>query len=170
MKPRQEEVPQGLVEVVKVNRCATVVKGGRRFSFSALVVVGNENGEVGIGFGKANEVPPAVQKATKDAQKNMVKVDVLRDTIPHESIGYYGSTKVFMKPAAPGTGVIAGTSVRAVLKAVGIKNILTKSYGSTNPINVTKATLDGLKRLRSKERTMALRGIKLNQQPPIVTQ
>ena len=147
--------------VVKINRCATVVKGGRRFSFSALVVVGNQNGRVGIGFGKANEVPQAVQKAVKDAHKNMVIVSTCKDTVPHRIVGRYGATKVLMIPAPPGRGVIAGAAVRAVLEAVGIKDVLTKAYGSTNPINLTKATLTGLLQMRTKEQVMALRGVEI---------
>ena len=147
--------------VVKINRCATVVKGGRRFSFSALVVIGNQNGNVGIGFGKANEVPQAVQKAVKDAKKNLHTVSLNKDTISHEIIGRYRAAKVFMKPAPPGTGVIAGAAVRAVAEAVGVKEILTKSYGSTNPINLTKATLDGLMKLRTKKEVMRLREVTL---------
>lgn len=165
--PKQEEINQEFVEfVVKINRCATVVKGGRRFGFSALVVVGNKKGQVGIGFGKANEVPPAVKKAVKDAHKNMVNVDIVHETIPHEIAGTFGATKVFLKPAAPGTGVIAGASVRAVVKAAGVQNILSKAHGSNNPINVTKATLDALLKIRSREKTMKLRGkFKANPQP-----
>lgn len=160
--PKEEEITQEFAEnVVKINRCATVVKGGRRFSFSALVVVGNRKGQVGIGFGKANEVPPSVQKAIKDAHKNLVEVDIHGDTIPHEIMGRYGATKVFMKPACPGTGVIAGTAVRAVVEAAGVKNILTKAYGSTNPVNLTKAALEGLKKLRSKQKIMRLRGVEI---------
>lgn len=147
--------------VVKVNRCSTVVKGGRRFSFSALVAVGNKKGKVGVGFGKANEVPPCVQKAIKDARKSTISASVVGDTIPHEVIGRYGATKVFMKPASQGTGVIAGASVRAVVEAAGIKNILTKAYGSKNPMNLTKATLNGLQKLRTKAQVQALRGVKL---------
>ncbi|NUM34067.1 MAG: 30S ribosomal protein S5 [Candidatus Brocadiae bacterium] len=160
--PREEEIQQDYVEyVVKINRCATVVKGGRRFSFSALVVVGNKNGKVGIGFGKANEVPPAVQKAVKDAKKNSVKLDLCGDTIAHEVIGKFGATEVFMKPAAPGTGVIAGAAVRAIAEAAGIKNILSKAYGSTNPVNLTKAALKGLQSIRSKEQLRRLRGVEI---------
>lgn len=147
--------------VVKINRCSTVVKGGRRFSFSSLVVVGNKNGKVGIGFGKANEVPPCVQKASKDAQKQLKEVCLKGDTIPHEVVGKYRATKVFLKPASAGTGVIAGSSVRAVVEAAGVKNILTKVYGSTNPINVTKATLNGLMKIRRKEDVEMLRGVKI---------
>lgn len=159
----QQEVTQEYAEyVVKINRCATVVKGGRRFSFSALVVVGDRNGSVGIGFGKANEVPPAVQKALKDARRNMVKVPTVGETIPHEISSTYRATKIFMRPAAPGTGVIAGGSVRAIVEAAGIKNILTKVYGSTNPVNLTKATLQGLLQLRTKEEVEKLRGVKIS--------
>lgn len=160
--PKEEEIKTEFTEfVVKINRCATVVKGGRRFSFSALVVVGNENGQVGIGFGKANEVPPAVQKAAKDGHKNMHTVDILGTTIPHAVIGHSGATKVFMKPAPPGTGVIAGASVRAVVKSAGIHNIYTKAYGSTNPINLTKAALDALMKLGNKEKISRLRGVNI---------
>lgn len=158
--PRQEEIKDEYGEyVVKINRCATVVKGGRRFSFSALVVVGDHKGKVGIGFGKANEVPPAVQKAIKDARKNFQYVSLKGDTIPHEVIGRYNAARVFMKPAKPGTGVIAGASVRAVVEAAGVKNILTKVYGSTNPINLTKAALNGLQQLRTRQEVMSLRGV-----------
>ena len=157
-KPENKEFSE---YVVKINRCATVVKGGRRFSFSALVVVGNKKGTVGIGFGKAKEVPLAVQKAMQDARKELNKVFLTGDTIPHEIIGRFGAAKVFMKPAKPGTGVIAGASVRAVVEAAGIKNILTKAFGTTNPVNLTKATLDGLKRLRDKNEVMRLRGVEI---------
>lgn len=162
MKPPREEEIQDYVEyVVKINRCATVVKGGRRFSFSALVVVGNKNGKVGIGFGKANEVPPAVQKAVKDAKKNSVTLNLCGDTIAHEIIGKFGASEVFLKPAAPGTGVIAGAAVRAIAEAAGIKNILSKAYGSTNPVNLTKAALNGLQNISSKEQLGRLRGVEI---------
>jgi small subunit ribosomal protein S5 len=147
--------------VVKINRCATVVKGGRRFSFSALVVLGDRSGSVGYGFGKANEVPPSVEKAIKDAKKSMVKVPLKGTTIPHQSIGEYRSSKVFMAPAADGTGVIAGSSVRAVVECAGVKNILTKVYGSTNPLNVVKAAINCLKNLRDREEVIRLRGVSL---------
>src|SRR5688572_17021203 len=127
--------------VVKIRRCAAVVKGGRRFSFNALVVVGDKNGRVGWGYGKANEVPPAVEKAVKDAQRSMVKVTVKNQTIPHRVVGKFGSTRVVMVPAGPGTGVKAGPGVRAVLEACGIHNILTKAHGSTNQMNLVKATI-----------------------------
>lgn len=147
--------------VVKINRCATVVKGGRRFSFSALVVIGDRSGNVGVGFGKANEVPPSVEKAIKDAKKNLLKVPMKGTTIPHQIKGKYRSSMVFMAPAADGTGVIAGSAVRAVVECAGVKNILTKVYGSTNPINVVKAAIRGLESLRNRETVARLRGIEL---------
>ena len=146
--------------VVKVNRCAKVVKGGRRFSFSALVVLGNKAGRVGVGFGKAKEVPSAVEKAVKDARKNLDVVHLNNNTIHHAVTGRYESTTVRLIPAAPGTGIIAGASVRAVVEASGIKDLLTKAYGSTNPVNLVKATLQGLTSIRSREEMESLRGVK----------
>ncbi len=152
----------GLEErVVKIRRCAAVVKGGRRFSFNALVVVGDRQGRVGWGYGKANEVPPAVEKAVKDAQRSMVRVSLKGATIPHRVVGKFGSTKVILVPAGPGTGVKAGPGVRAVLEACGVHNILTKAHGSTNQINLVKATIAGLRRLRTKEEVERLRGVKV---------
>lgn len=151
-----------LVEkVVKVNRCTTVVKGGKRFSFSALVVVGDQNGVVGYGFGKAKEVPFAVEKAVKDARKRLVRVPLLGKTIPHAVRGRYGATQTYLQPAAPGTGVTAGPAVRAVLEAAGVHDILTKNYGSTNPVNVVRATMDGLFQLRLQNQVESLRGVTL---------
>ncbi|MBI4612159.1 MAG: 30S ribosomal protein S5 [Planctomycetes bacterium] len=147
--------------VVKINRCASVQKGGRRFSFAALAVVGDERGRVGVGYGKANEVPPAVNKALKEARDSMVKISILGDTIPHEIVGEFSASKVVLKPAAPGTGVIAGQSVRAVLDACGVRNILSKAYGNTNPINLVKATMTALRALRTKEEVAALRGVQI---------
>ncbi|NQT85836.1 30S ribosomal protein S5 [bacterium] len=145
--------------VVKIFRCSTVVKGGRRFSFAALVVVGDRKGQVSYGYGKANEVPAAVEKALKAARIELVKVRLKGDTIPHTVIGKFGSTRVLLRPAGAGTGVIAGAPVRAVVDAVGIKNILTKSFGARNPKNVVKATINGLRSLRDKAEVERLRGV-----------
>ncbi|MGE4234519.1 MAG: 30S ribosomal protein S5 [Bacteriovoracia bacterium] len=137
--------------VVHINRCAKVVKGGRRFSFAAIVVVGDKKGQVGVGLGKAGEVPEAIKKATKQAHKNMMKVSLSGTTIPHEVLGKFGSARVLMKPAKEGSGVIASSSVRAILECAGVQNILTKSLRRDNPHNVVKATLEGLRALRSFE-------------------
>ncbi len=145
--------------VVKIFRCSKVVKGGRRFSFAALVVVGNRNGTIGVGYGKAKEVPLSVEKAVKDAKKSMHDVSLLGTTIPHKITGKYRATKIIMVPAKPGTGVIAGSSARAVLEYAGVQDILTKVVGSTSAKNVVKATLDGLLKLKSKELVESLRGV-----------
>ncbi|MEY4614835.1 30S ribosomal protein S5 [bacterium] len=160
-EPKQEELQD---RVIKIRRSATVVKGGRRFSFNALVVVGDTRGKVAVGYGKAKEVPPAVEKATKDAQgaiKRSRRVSLRGDTIPHRVIGRFGASRVIMVPAGPGTGVKAGAGVRDVLEVCGVKNILTKVHGSTNPINLVKATIDGLQQLRSRSEVAMLRGVTL---------
>ncbi len=159
-------------KVVFINRCAKVVKGGRRFSFSALIVSGNHNGRVGIGFGKANEVSEAIRKATESAKKRMVDVAIHENTIPHEVLGQFGGGRVLLKPASPGTGVIAGGGVRAVIEAAGIRDVLAKSLGSSNPANVVKATLDALTTLRPKSAIFKIRGkaIAAKSAVPVATQ
>src|SRR6266498_1549475 len=161
----REQRQDGMEErVVKIRRCAAVVKGGRRFSFNALVVVGDRRGRVTWGYGKANEVPPAVEKASLDAQKRLkgqAKIQMKGETIPHRVIGRFGGSRVILVPAGPGTGVKAGPGVRDVLEACGIHNILTKTHGSTNPINLVKATIEGLLMLRTREEVARLRGVSL---------
>jgi small subunit ribosomal protein S5 len=161
----RETRPDALEDrVVQIRRCAAVVKGGRRFSFNALVVVGDKHGRVACGYGKANEVPPAVEKATKDAQeamKRQKKIQLKGETIPHRVIGRFGGSRVILVPAGPGTGVKAGRGVRDVLEVCGIHNILTKTHGSTNPINLVKATIQGLLTLRTREEVARLRGVTL---------
>ncbi|MEK6239717.1 MAG: 30S ribosomal protein S5 [Planctomycetales bacterium] len=155
--------PGELVDrVVKIRRCAAVVKGGRRFSFNALVVVGDGKGRVGWGYGKANEVPPSVEKAVKDAQRKLITVPMDGGTIPHQVKGRFGAAKVVLVPAQPGTGVIAGDSVRAVCVSAGIQDILTKSFGSHTPSNLVKATIQALSSLRSKQEVERLRGVTLS--------
>lgn len=146
---------------MQIRRCACVVKGGRRFSFTALVVVGDNNGRVGWGYGKAVEVPLAVDKAQKSAGRNMMRVPVVETTIPHQVIGRYRSSRVLLLPASAGTGIIAGESVRAVMEKAGIADILTKSFGSNNPINLVKATFNGLQQLRTRDDVARLRGVEL---------
>lgn len=157
--PRFEKQESDLQEnVVFINRVAKVVKGGRRFSFAAVVVVGDGKGRVGAGLGKAAEVPEAIRKGVEDAKKNMINVALKNGTIPHESLGIYGAGKVIMRPAAEGTGIKAGGPVRAVLALAGVRNVLTKSLGSSNPINMVKATLDGMEKLENVQTVAALRG------------
>ncbi len=148
--------------VVKIYRCATVVKGGRRFSFAALVVVGDRAGHVGWGYGKANEVPLAVEKAMKEARKSLKTVTLSGNTIPHKIVGRFGASSIILLPAREGTGVIAGASARAVLELAGVQDVLTKIQGSTSPKNVVKATFDGLSKLRSLQQVQELRGVTLD--------
>lgn len=155
---RMEQVSEFKEKLVAVNRVTKVVKGGRNFRFSALVVVGDENGRVGAGMGKAAEISEAIRKGTEDAKKHLVSVPLLDTSIPHEVIGRFGTSKVVLLPAPEGTGVIAGGAARAVLELAGVKNIRTKSYGSSNKINTVKATIEGLKMLRSAEQVAKMRG------------
>lgn len=152
-----EEAPEFTEKVVHINRCAKVVKGGRRFSFSALVVVGNQKGEVGVGYGKAKEVPECIRKGTEQAKKNLVKINLRGETIPHAVRGTSDGGEVLLRPATDGTGVIAGGGVRAVLEAVGINNVLSKSLGSNNHLAMVNATMDALLQLRSKDEIKNLR-------------
>ncbi|QDV64642.1 30S ribosomal protein S5 [Crateriforma conspicua] len=159
-KNEEPAVGDGMLDrVVKIKRCAAVVKGGRRFSFAAMVVVGDGQGKVGWGYGKANEVPPSVQKAQKQASRSLVQVPLVDGSIPHQVWGHFGAAKVLLVPAGAGTGIIAGQAVRAVCEATGIHDILTKSYGTNNPVTLVKATFDALEKLRTIEQVAALRGL-----------
>lgn len=164
------EESSGLVEiVVDIRRSAKVTKGGRNFSFGALVVVGDGHGKIGMGYGKAREVPMAVGKATKEAQRSMVKINLIGDTVPHEVEGRHGSSRCFLKPASPGTGLKCGGAVRPVLEAAGVRNVLGKCFGSTNKVNMAKAALDALRSLHSRDEIMGLRGVQVQMRHPQAT-
>lgn len=159
----EESMPGDLLDrVVKIKRCAAVVKGGRRFSFAAMVVVGDGKGRVGWGYGKANEVPPSVSKAQKQASRSMINVPLVDGTIPHQIWGQFGAAKVILVPAGAGTGIIAGQAVRAVCEACGVKDILTKSFGTNNSVTLVKATIDAMSKLRTREQVQLLRGVELD--------
>ncbi|HEX6962533.1 MAG TPA: 30S ribosomal protein S5 [Lacipirellula sp.] len=161
-EPQERQRGELQENVVKIKRCAAVVKGGRRFSFAAMVVVGNGHGKVGWGYGKANEVPPSVEKAVKEGMRSQIEVARDGNTIPHLVKGRYGAAKVVLAPAGPGTGVIAGAAVRAVCEAAGIHDILTKSFGSNNPVALVKATINALEQLRPRQDVERLRGVSLS--------
>jgi small subunit ribosomal protein S5 len=163
VEPLESQERQFVDKVIHINRVAKVVKGGRRFSFSAVVVVGDENGTIGAALGKANEVPEAIRKGIERAKKDMIKVPLINGTIPHEVVGEFGAGRVLLKPASEGTGVIAGGAVRAVLEAAGVRNILTKCLGTHNAHNVVKATMAGLRRVRSVEEVAFKRGKKIQE-------
>ena len=161
-RKKDDQQSSGLIErTVKIKRCAAVVKGGRRFSFAAMVVNGDGKGKVGWGYGKANEVGPSVDKANKQASRTLHKISMVDGSIPHRVDGRFGAARVVMLPAGPGTGIIAGSAVRAVCEAAGINNILTKSFGSNNPVTLVKATMEALRQLQTKEDTQRLRGVEL---------
>ncbi|MCZ8158119.1 MAG: 30S ribosomal protein S5 [Leptospira sp.] len=157
----EEETKEFTEKVVKIDRVAKVVKGGRRFSFNALSVVGDSKGKVGIGFGKANEVPDAIRKSIESAKKNLKSIHYIGHTVPHDVIGSFKSARVILKPASPGTGIIAGASVRSVLERAGVQDVLTKSWGSSNPMNIVKATMDALQQLETPSMAVKRRGVSL---------